>query len=137
MRKFNSKPAVNRQPMFPREMTRRADFACPPANSLNEFQRILQRTRSKNKRKHRFSMKIMIFGATVKNLVAFGKSSNEFCGTSPSGKTFLKLQARGEPSTNVPSGDDSQSRLRLPAVEFSQRMPRLLQRTRSKNMPNR
>ena len=99
-------------------------------------------------------MKIMIFGATMKTLSALGKCSNKFCGTSPSGKTFLKyltmdlpiapgkfvgrnleqiqvegcqphicvqlqlganfaltakLQARGEPSTNVPAGDDSQS----------------------------
>ena len=31
------RPAVNRQPMFPREMTRRADSACPPTNSHSEF----------------------------------------------------------------------------------------------------
>ena len=35
-------------------------------------------------------MKIMIFGATMKTLNSFGKCSNKFCGTSPSGKTFLK-----------------------------------------------
>ena len=54
-------------------------------------------------------MKIMIFDATMKTLYAFGECSNIFCGTSPSGKTFLKFQARGEPSTNIPAGDDSQS----------------------------
>ena len=84
------KPAVNRQPMFPREMTRRADSACSPSNSRSEFSHALQRTRSKNKRKHRFSVKITIFGATMKTLAPFGKCSNKFCGTSPSGKTFLK-----------------------------------------------
>ena len=47
--KKNWKPAVNRQPMFPLEMTRRADSACPPTNSLIGFVRLLQRTRSKNK----------------------------------------------------------------------------------------
>ena len=84
------RPAVNRQPMFPREMTRRADTACPPKNSLSEFLRLLQRTRSKIKRKYTFSMKIIIFGATMKTLCTFGKNLNKFCGTSPSGKTFLK-----------------------------------------------
>ena len=43
----NFRPAVNRQPMFPREMTRRADSACPPTNSLSEFPRLLQLTRFK------------------------------------------------------------------------------------------
>ena len=35
-------------------------------------------------------MKSMIFVATMKTLYAFGKCLNKFCGTSPSGKTFLK-----------------------------------------------
>ena len=70
---FDFRPAVNRQPMFPREMTRRADAACPPTDSHSEFSRLLQRTRSKNKRKHRFSVKIMIFGATMKTLILLGK----------------------------------------------------------------
>ena len=44
---YDFRPAVNRQPMFPREMTRRADSACPPTNSLSEFPHLLQRTRCK------------------------------------------------------------------------------------------
>ena len=32
----------------------------------------------------------MILGATMKTLTSPGKCSNKFCGTSPSGKTFLK-----------------------------------------------
>ena len=50
---FNFRPAVNRQPMFPRDMTRRANSACPPTKPHNEFLRLFQRTRSKNKRKIR------------------------------------------------------------------------------------
>ena len=102
--KKNFRPAVNRQPMFPREMTRRADSACPPTNSHSELSRGLQRTRSKNKRKRRFSMKIVIFGVAMKTLSYLGRCSNKFCGTSPSGKTFLKLAARGRPSTMVSAG---------------------------------
>ena len=70
---WNFRPAVNRQPMFPREITRRADSACPPKNSRSEISRLLQRTRSKNNGKHRFSMKIMIFGLTMKTLPPLGK----------------------------------------------------------------
>ena len=49
---LNFRPAVNRQPMFPREMTRRADSACLPMDSYSAFSRLLQRTRPKNNQKH-------------------------------------------------------------------------------------
>ena len=82
------RPAVKRQPMFQREMTRRADSACPPINACNDLQHLPQRTLFENKPKHRFSMN-HDFGHTMKIALPFGNCPNEFCGTSPSGKTFL------------------------------------------------
>ena len=148
----NFRPAVNRQPMFPRDMTRRADSACPPTNYHSEFSRFLQRTCFESKRKHRFSIKIAIVGAIMKpcfrsesaqtnfmGLLLLAKPASNIlpwmilprkfigrnleqmqvggckcylCAQLQLGANFAlttKLRARGEPSTNVPAGDDSQS----------------------------